>query len=273
MSAMTLPIEIVRQILQYSTPLELYHLGPVAGLTKNDLLNAITNDEVLLELLDHLYDVNDESLFDIKIMKKNHLLTRCPYTKNRPFAIRCLDMLADGLIQANQSIVEFIAKGALIYDDIKSLIKIFKTTSVGFLNYGNCGPQTKFVIDTRMLGWDYWESTCFKIKLYILSKQFETFSISYYFLFLKTFSIYGQVEYVKLLLDNDRAKFEYLVYYSRLLCFIDDVRHPEIKQMLSDVIRDSKNRKYDYIGPEKLFSLTDEEYFTNTKLQLPFEID
>ena len=161
MSATTLPIEIVRQILQYSTPLELYRLGPVAGLTKDDILNAITNDESLLELLDHLYNVNDESLFDIIIMKKNHLLTRCPYTKNRPFAIKCLDMLADGLIQANQSIVEFIIKGALIYDDVKSYVKIFKIVNVKLDH--QC-IQAKFNVDAGKLGWWNWDSTCFKIK-------------------------------------------------------------------------------------------------------------
>jgi hypothetical protein len=70
MSAMTLPIEIVRQILQYSTPLELYHLGPVAGITKNDLLNAITNDDSLLELVNEI-SIGDQWLFDHIIRQKN----------------------------------------------------------------------------------------------------------------------------------------------------------------------------------------------------------
>jgi hypothetical protein len=271
MSAMTLPIEIVRQILQYSTPLELYHLGPVAGLTKNDLLNAITNDEVLLELLDHLYDVNDESLFDIIIMKKNHLLTRCPYTKNRPFAIRCLDMLADGLIQANQSIVEFIIKGAFIYDDVKSYVKIFRTVDVKLDH--QC-KKTQFTVDIGELGWWDWDSTCFNIKLYIAKKAFRLCPRQYYYLFLRIFSIHGKVEYVKLLLDNDYARYDILdyAYKGNRIWFINEVNHPEIKKMLLDVLEDSKNKKY-VKTQEWWDSETDQEYYARTEIQLPFELD
>ena len=94
--------------------------------------------------------------------------------KNRSFAIRCLDMLADGLIQANQSIVEFIIKGAFIYDDVKSYVKIFKTVDVK-LEYYQC-RKTQFTVDIGELGWRDWDSTCFNIKLYIVKRSVSIMS-------------------------------------------------------------------------------------------------
>ena len=104
-------------------------------------------------------------------------------------------MLADGLIQANQSIVEFIIKGAFIYDDVSNLMLKYLRQFDVKLEYHQC-RKLNFTVDIGELGWRDWDSTCFNIKLYIVKEAFRLCPREYYYPYLRIFSIHGKVDYV-----------------------------------------------------------------------------
>lgn len=297
MSATTLPIEIVRQILQYSTPLELYHLGPVAGLTKDDILNAITNDKSLLELVNEI-SIGDQWLFDHIIRQKTNLLHSClDQTSNKTFIKRYLDLCVEDSVNKHD-LITCIVERIIKTDDGNLYMHFDKLTTYKEGDMGKLVDK----IDYKLISMihDYIthpvlhnmydngknqsrpEYPCFNLTLcHVYNRWYCSIPQQYYYPYIKKFALLDHVGYTKLLLHNECARHYYFSqlslsdnydWISHRFGFINNVSNDEIKTLLQQTIDDIKNNTYTH---ENIIYKDDAEghddWILRTCIKLPFD--